>query len=593
MKRITQLLVVAAMMISALPASVQAQNTEEIKVYPSKDLQLRLGNSNQGGTGSAIEVRENTANNHEYGFCGIIEFDLTAVQAKIAQGYTLSDVSLRLTDCSNNRSANLAIRPFYSGWAEDKATTYDANAEYIAASIAGDLLTTVSLKRYGGKKAFELQNASTQVNPFPVSSYQGVSTDNTNLLAYLNDSLTAGKTAVSVLVGCDDYLGTQGSGFYTKDVLTGLSGTANCSQYEWSDTENKWVKIDGTDNTITRIAAAMQFFGLTEEQFEAECAPMLTIVLAEPTQQPDPDPDPEPEPVVGDYAITIDAIANGTVVASKANANEGDVVTLTVTPADNYVLSTLAVVAYIDGDSDTPGTGELARRNAPSLLGNIALTTVTEGSVYTFTMPAYNVKVSATFEAIPEAPARYLTVDKEWVTFCYPETFAVPSGLKAYTVASITAPEGTAEGTVTLTEQTVIAKNTPMLLYNENAATDKRFRIYAADDVTLSGLATEYVGLTEAAAMPTGTKNYVLKDGVFVLTTATTAAAYSCYLALPATSASRLNIVINDAEVTGVNSMYNEQCTMNNKVYDLQGRHVVNSQLKKGLYIVNGKKVMK
>ena len=73
MKRITQLLVVAAMMISALPASVQAQNTEEIKVYPSKDLQLRLGNSNQGGTGSAIEVRENTANNHEYGFCGIID----------------------------------------------------------------------------------------------------------------------------------------------------------------------------------------------------------------------------------------------------------------------------------------------------------------------------------------------------------------------------------------------------------------------------------------------------------------------------------------------------------------------------------------
>ena len=152
--------------------------------------------------------------------------------------------------------------------------------------------------------------------------------------------------------------------------------------------------------------------------------------------------------------------------------------------------------------------------------------------------------------------------------------------------------------------QTVIAKNTPMLLYNENVATDKRFRIYAANDVTLSGLASEFVGVTENAALPTGTKNYVLKDGVFVLTTATTAAAYSCYLALPQTAAaSRFSIVINDAEVTGVNSMYNEQCTMNNKVYDLQGRKVssaeanfslftLHSSLKKGLYIVNGKKVV-
>lgn len=255
-------------------------------LYPAKDMALRIGNSNQSGTGATIEVRENTADNHEYGFCGIMEFDLSAVQKKIAEGYTITDATLRLTDCSNNRSSLLSVRPFYSGWAEDKTTTYDANADYIKASIAGLLLTTIQQKRYGGKKAFELQGAATQVNPFPVSAYQSVSTDNERLITYLTDSLTAGKTAVSLLIGRDNDLSTQNCGFYTKDVLNGLNDTKNCAQYRWNAESGKWEKIDGTDNTISRTAAAMQFFGLTEAQFQTECSPLLTITLSDTPNDP-------------------------------------------------------------------------------------------------------------------------------------------------------------------------------------------------------------------------------------------------------------------------------------------------------------------
>ena len=250
------------------------------KLMPVKDLALRAGNSNQSGTGSTIEV--NGASDNAYNFCGILEFDLTAVQEKMAEGWTVSNATLRLTDCSNNVSSNLAIRPFYSGWAEDKTTTYDANVDYITGTIVGDPLTTLQLKRYGGKKAFELQNAATQVNPFPVSAYQSTSVESEAFVKYLTDSLAAGKNAISFLVGRDNYA-TQHAGFYTKDVLTGLTGTNNCAQYQWSDAESKWVKIDGTDNTITRIAAAMQFFGLTEAEFLAECTPLLTITLKDQT----------------------------------------------------------------------------------------------------------------------------------------------------------------------------------------------------------------------------------------------------------------------------------------------------------------------
>jgi hypothetical protein len=58
-------------------------------------------------------------------------------------------------------------------------------------------------------------------------------------------------------------------------------------------------------------------------------------------------------------------------------------------------------------------------------------------------------------------------------------------------------------------------------------------------------------------------------------------------------------LFLGDGDIaTGIKSMQNAQGTMHNDVYDLQGRKVTgqssmgNGQLKKGLYIVNGKKVV-
>ena len=67
------------------------------------------------------------------------------------------------------------------------------------------------------------------------------------------------------------------------------------------------------------------------------------------------------------------------------------------------------------------------------------------------------------------------------------------------------------------------------------------------------------------------------------------------YIQVPANAGATLFI---DGEATGIQSIDNGQLTMDNSVYDLQGRKVnsqlsiINSQLKKGLYIVNGKKVI-
>ena len=50
-------------------------------------------------------------------------------------------------------------------------------------------------------------------------------------------------------------------------------------------------------------------------------------------------------------------------------------------------------------------------------------------------------------------------------------------------------------------------------------------------------------------------------------------------------------------ESTGIHAITNDELRMTNKVYDLQGRMasefgIRNSELKKGLYIINGQKVL-
>jgi type 1 fimbria pilin len=56
----------------------------------------------------------------------------------------------------------------------------------------------------------------------------------------------------------------------------------------------------------------------------------------------------------------------------------------------------------------------------------------------------------------------------------------------------------------------------------------------------------------------------------------------------------QLILTANSYTSTGINDAMrlNNNEHINNKVYDLQGRQIVNSQLHKGLYIKNGQKVL-
>ncbi|HIX74630.1 MAG TPA: hypothetical protein H9977_06325, partial [Candidatus Parabacteroides intestinipullorum] len=95
----------------------------------------------------------------------------------------------------------------------------------------------------------------------------------------------------------------------------------------------------------------------------------------------------EPDPGPTYYTITVDDnMTNGQVTASSATAEEGENVTLTVNPDSGYELWSLSV-------TDANG-GSVPVNN------------------YTFTMPASDVTVTATFtEIIPEPEPTYFTLD--------------------------------------------------------------------------------------------------------------------------------------------------------------------------------------
>lgn len=292
------------------------------------------------------------------------------------------------------------------------------------------------------------------------------------------------------------------------------------------------------------------------------------------------------------HSISFETSGNGTVEADKKQADIDETVTLTVTPALGYKLTSLVVEATTDDDSDTPIMG--APRRTPTFV-EIPLTKV-DDTHYTFTMPAYDVTVTAIFQ-LDESIAKTFSVKKEWVTFCSPATYSVPEGLKAYTISSITLPNGTEDGTITLKEQTVIAKDVPMIIWNAGYATTTDFTIIATDDISIPAedMCSEYKGSSAAATVLDATKgNYVLKNGSFIPTIASKISRYSCYLELAASSqaqAPRFNIMIGGgASSTGIRNIGTAKIE-EGVWYNLNGVRM-SKPAQKGIYIHHGKKIV-
>ncbi len=177
-----------------------------------------------------------------------------------------------------------------------------------------------------------------------------------------------------------------------------------------------------------------------------------------------------------------------------------------------------------------------------------------------------------------------------WATYCATEDLTIPGGLNAYVVTSIT---GSA---VEVEEISFIPEGQGVLLHLEEPAFASDDFIAAKDNGAHGELPNNYLEGVAAATLVSsltadGSSIYVLYNDEFVKTTSGTIKANRCYLPISMNVNARLAISFadDDNDTTAIENVNRETIT-NNNYYDMQGRKV--AQPAKGLYIVNGKKVV-
>jgi hypothetical protein len=267
-------------------------------------------------------------------------------------------------------------------------------------------------------------------------------------------------------------------------------------------------------------------------------------------------------------------VQNGTVTASKTSsiaANEE--ITLTITPDNGYQLGSIAVKDANNTNVNLSGTG----------------------NTRTFSMPASNVIVSATFtmQSTGDVTAYIGSTGKATFSYNEPLNFAGVTGMKAYIATTVSGNQ------VTLTQVTgTVAAGTGLVIISDNGgsgsfdipsvATGDSYTnnlLVAGNDqtLTLSNSYTDYVLIAD-------TDGLAVFAEVWSSDHLPTIESGKAYLHVPTSANARtrsLSIVISNG-TTGISSVENEQGE--NVIYNLRGQRVENPT--KGLYIINGKKVL-
>jgi len=193
-------------------------------------------------------------------------------------------------------------------------------------------------------------------------------------------------------------------------------------------------------------------------------------------------------------------------------------------------------------------------------------------------------KVVFTPEASPASSVSATLSASGLSSFCsaYALDFSGVTGLKAYVVTAVTSTS------VTLTQVDKVPGGTGAILQGTAGET---YSIPVAATIPDAPATNKMVGTLNDTNVSANSA-YALKDGKFHPVNAGTIAAGKAYLpasAVPAASAPELAIVF-DGQTTGIQCVEAQKQVENGVFYNLAGQRV--AQPTKGLYIVNGKKVV-
>ena len=221
-------------------------------------------------------------------------------------------------------------------------------------------------------------------------------------------------------------------------------------------------------------------------------------------------------------------------------------------------------------------------------LGNVALTLTDTGddNVKTFTMPSSNVTVSAEFEEIPavDLTANEGATGEYWATFySNASNFKASAGTQVFAVnltgTAITMTEIT-DGIVNSGQGVVLKSTAASITMTPNASA-------SAGDYSGNSLVGTMTSITNPGNAYVLNYKAATGAGFYKLSASGTIGANKAYLVSGAGAPEFFGF---DGNTTSINEVRGKMEDVSGEYYDLQGRRV--SQPAKGLYIVNGKKVV-
>lgn len=186
--------------------------------------------------------------------------------------------------------------------------------------------------------------------------------------------------------------------------------------------------------------------------------------------------------------------------------------------------------------------------------------------------------IQATYPA-PETIT--ITPAKKFTTFCSTSAlnFTAVDGLEAYVVT------GSTNTTITLAKVTDVPASTGLILKKTGSAAS--YNVPAGSATTLAET-NKLVGVTTATTFNAG--DYILSNGTFIKGTAGTLAAGKAYLPASNIDTSANILSLDFGGTTDIANLKAVNTLENGKFYNLAGQEVAQPQ--KGLYIMNGKKVI-
>ena len=221
---------------------------------------------------------------------------------------------------------------------------------------------------------------------------------------------------------------------------------------------------------------------------------------------------------------------------------------------------------------------------ADAHLGNYAICAVASTGEYDGSFSSDRIELFQGYEVEVAA--------KEFITYYKDEPLYVEDeAAELYTIESVNGDQA-----VLSDRSDAMPSNTPMLVYNKSNETKVILLIPCAEPDMAITVAPEFQGTltgTTIAASTEGQTNYAFNGKAFVFVkNAIEVGANKCWISVPSdiSNVKALRIVFG-GDATGVNEV-NEVIGVNDKWYDLNGRKLQNIPTKRGIYILNGKKVV-